>query len=89
MARELLGLMAAGDPLVQWIDVDITVQLRASAKVWRERFELDAGRPSIDDFFEDRYVAAQSTPADHVVETDGLSVTQIAMNLLKLVNSRQ
>lgn len=149
VARELLGLMAGGDPLVQWIDVDalwqhqpwrvddrtklmlqrnlqamlanaeaagvdvvivtwvyqtgefhklvadlaplnsalFTVQLRASDTVWRERFTLDTVRPAIDEFYEHRYLAAQSTPADHIIETDGLDVTQIATVILKLLNS--
>lgn len=149
VARALLGLVAGGDPLVQWIDVDalwqhqpwrvddrtklmlqrnlqavlanadaagvdvvivtwvyqsgefhklvadlaplnsetFTVQLRASATVWRERFTLDAVRPAIDAFYEHRYFAAQSTPADHIIETDGLSVTQIATMILRLLNS--
>jgi hypothetical protein len=55
--------------------------------VWRERFALDSARPAIDEFFEDRYIAAQSTPADYIVETDGLSVTQIALRILRLLNS--
>lgn len=151
VTRELLGLMTAGDPLVQRIDVDVdalwqhqpwrvddrtklmlqrnlqavlanadaagvdvvivtwvyqsgelhelvaglaplnsepfTVQLRASDAVWRERFALDAVRPAIDEFFEHRYLAAQSTPADHIIETDGLDVIQIASMILKVLKS--
>jgi hypothetical protein len=64
-----------------------TVQLRASDAVWRERFELDAARPVIDEFYEHRYFAAQSTPADHIIETDSLDVSQIATMILKLLNS--
>jgi hypothetical protein len=64
-----------------------TVQLRASDTVWRERFTLDTVRPAIDEFYEHRYLAAQSTPADHIIETDGLDVTQIATVILKLLNS--
>jgi hypothetical protein len=64
-----------------------TIQLRATAPVWRERFALDAVRPAIDEFYEHRYSAAQSTPADHIIETDGLNVTQIATKILRLLNS--
>lgn len=65
-----------------------TVQLRASDEVWRERFTVHAGRPAIDDFFEHRYLSAQSTPADYIIETDGLEVPQIASMLLRVLNSR-
>jgi hypothetical protein len=53
------------------------VQLRASDAVWRERFARDAVRPALDEFYEHRYFAAQPTPADHIIETDGLDVTQL------------
>lgn len=64
------------------------VQLRASDAVWRERFARDAVRPGIDEFYEHRYLSAQSTPADHIIETDGLDATQIASMVLTVLNSR-
>ncbi|WP_457962507.1 AAA family ATPase [Arthrobacter sp. D1-29] len=64
----------------------VTIQLRASASVWHERFTLDSARPAIDDFFEHRYLAAQSTPADYIIETDELSESQIATKIFRLLN---
>ncbi|HEY1179227.1 MAG TPA: hypothetical protein VGF17_23990, partial [Phytomonospora sp.] len=44
-----------------------TVQLLAREATWRERWAADPARPPIDEFFTDRYRAAQATPADFAV----------------------
>jgi len=50
----------------------MTVQLRVNEAEWRQRFADDCSRPPIDTFFLDRYRAAQTTPADRVIDTTGL-----------------
>ncbi len=55
-----------------------TVQLRLSEASWRHRFTADVDRPSIDQFFEDRYRQAQTTDADHVIDVDGVASNEIA-----------
>lgn len=55
-----------------------TVQLRAGEPTWRARFTADTARPEINAFYTDRYRAAQATPVDHVIETDGLDVRSVA-----------
>lgn len=56
----------------------VSVQLLAGERVWRDRWATDAGRPPIDDFYEDRYRTAQTTPADFAVNTDDLDVAATA-----------
>lgn len=64
----------------------MSVQLRASAKTWRARFEADPDRPPVNDFFKSRYAGAQTSPADHVVLTDDLDVVGVARRVADLVN---
>lgn len=62
-----------------------SVQLHASHETWSSRFEADPERPSLDDFYQSRYAAAQVTPADYIVETDGLTPIEIAHRVAALV----
>ncbi|GIG68082.1 hypothetical protein Pen01_43770 [Phytomonospora endophytica] len=55
-----------------------TVQLLAGETTWRERWAADDSRPPIGEFFEDRYRAAQATPADFAVATDGVDAVTAA-----------
>jgi len=49
----------------------LRVQLVADEAPWRARFEADVERPPLNDFFIDRYRAAQLTPVDHRVDVSG------------------
>jgi chloramphenicol 3-O-phosphotransferase len=55
-----------------------SVQMHAGYDTWSRRFAMDPERPSLDEFYRSRYTAAQETPADHVVETDGLTPIEVA-----------
>ena len=63
----------------------VSVQLRAERDTWRRRFEADPKRPSVDAFYMGRYTAAQTTPADHVVNTDGLSSIEVGRRVAVVV----
>ncbi len=65
-----------------------TVQLCMGETSWRQRFTADVTRPSIDQFFEDRYKQAQTTAADHVVEVDGLAPNEIAIAVSNAIGLR-
>jgi hypothetical protein len=54
-----------------------TVQLLIDETAWRTRFGAD-DRPPIDEFFRDRYRAAQQTPADHRIDVSTLDATATA-----------
>lgn len=56
----------------------VSVQLLADEETWRGRWAADPVRPPIDDFFEDRYRTAQTTPADFAVDTAGLDAATTA-----------
>jgi len=62
-----------------------TIQLLASERSWRKRFEGDADRPAIDDFYVRRFTEAQATPADHSVATDHLTPQEVAVEVGRLV----
>ena len=62
-----------------------SVQLHASHETWSDRFEADSERPSLNDFYQSRYAADQVTPADYVVETDGLTPIEIAHRVAAVV----
>ena len=49
----------------------VSVQLHAGPDTWRRRFQADPERPGLNEFYQGRYAAAQETPADHIVDTDG------------------
>jgi hypothetical protein len=63
-----------------------SIQLLAGHDVWSRRFESDRERPDVNDFYESRYAGAQATPADHVVETDGLSPMEVARRVAAVVH---
>ncbi|GAA2758977.1 hypothetical protein [Actinopolymorpha rutila] len=63
-----------------------SVQLHAGREVWARRFEADPERPSVNDFYRSRYASAQGTPADHVVETDGLTPMEVARRVAVVAN---
>lgn len=67
----VIGLAPAG------IEI-ITAQLTLGTSAWRARWTSDPTRPPIDLFFEDRYAAANSLSADHLLATDNRTVAQIA-----------
>jgi 2-phosphoglycerate kinase len=69
--HELVRSLTPADVVVE------TVQLVASEDRWRARFESDR-RPPIDAFYESRYAGAQSTPADHRIDTDDCDPEQVA-----------
>lgn len=62
-----------------------SIQLHATQSVWRHRFEQDPGRPHLDAFYLERYFATQTTPADHVIDTDGLEPDAVARALATIV----
>jgi predicted kinase len=64
----------------------VSIQLRADAETWRARFDADPDRPAVNDFFRARYEGAQSTPVDHVVQTDQLSAVGVARQVAELVD---
>ena len=55
-----------------------TIQLLVDEPAWRARFGSGRDRPPIDSFFASRYVDAQSTPADHLIDTTDLDPQQVA-----------
>lgn len=61
-----------------------SVQMHARYDTWSRRFAMDPERPSLDEFYRSRYAAAQETPADHVVETDGLTPIEVARRVAAL-----
>ncbi|MFI9824796.1 AAA family ATPase [Streptomyces sp. NPDC052013] len=76
--RLVTGLLPAGTTTV-------SVQLRADHDTWIRRFEADPMRPGVNDFYQGRYAAAQGTPVDHVVETDGLTPMDVARQVAALI----
>ena len=55
-----------------------SIQLHAGRETWRQRFEGDPERQGINEHHQERYTSAQATPADHVIDTDGLTPTDVA-----------
>lgn len=64
----------------------VSVQLRASPEVWRRRFEGDPERGEVDEFRQGRYASAQNIPADHVIETDGLTPLEVARRVGEILS---
>ncbi|MFD2473879.1 hypothetical protein [Amycolatopsis silviterrae] len=71
MRQLVTALLPPGTPT-------ISVQLRGNRDTWQQRFAADQARPEIDAFFRARYEAAQTTPADHFVDTDHRDVREVA-----------
>ncbi|MFD9890175.1 hypothetical protein ACFWY9_12605 [Amycolatopsis sp. NPDC059027] len=78
MQRLVTALLPAGTPT-------ISIHLRASYDTWRRRFEADPARPAVNDFFRARYEAAQTTTADHVIGTDGLTPLAVAHHVAGII----
>jgi chloramphenicol 3-O-phosphotransferase len=76
--RLVTGLLPAGAATV-------SVQLHADYDTWVRRFEADARRPGLNDFYRSRYTEAQATPADHVVDTDGIAPKEVARRVAALI----
>lgn len=76
--RLVTGLLPAGAATV-------SVQLHADQDTWVRRFEADSRRPGLNDFYRSRYVAAQATPADHVVDTGAMTPIEVARQVTALI----
>ncbi|HYD10603.1 MAG TPA: hypothetical protein VEA78_10905, partial [Acidimicrobiales bacterium] len=63
------------------------VQLVVDEATWRARVGADEARPPIDDFFAERYRAAQVTPADHVVDTTDRPADAVARAVMAIIGS--
>lgn len=63
----------------------VSVQLHAGHDAWARRFAGDPERPGLDETYESQYAAAQATPADHVVDTDGLAPAEIARRIAGVI----
>lgn len=63
----------------------VRVQLIADETSWRSRFESDTDRPPINDFYVDRYWAAQQTPADHQIDVSTHSPAEVAEVLVDVL----
>ncbi len=55
-----------------------SIQLLVDESTWRTRFGSSGDRPGIDSFYLGRYVGAQGTPADHVIDTTTLGPQEVA-----------
>ena len=63
----------------------MSIQLHASRETWCRRFEADPERRGINEYYHERYASAQATPADHVIDTDGLTPTEVAHRLAEVI----
>jgi hypothetical protein len=77
--HHVITALLPGDAVV------LSVQLHASFDTWVRRFESDISRPAVNDFFRDRYAAAQATSTDHVVDTDDVDAGEVARIVARLV----
>ena len=55
-----------------------TIQLLVDETTWRARVGSAGDRPAIDSFYIDRYLGAQSTPADCSIDTTSLDPQSVA-----------
>lgn len=62
-----------------------SIQLHAGRDVWRRRFEGDPERRGINEYYQERYASAQATPADHVIDTDGLAPVEVARRVAEII----
>lgn len=62
----------------------MSIQLHAGRETWQKRFEGDPERPGINEYYQERYASAQATPADHVIETDGLTPIEVARRIAEV-----
>lgn len=62
-----------------------SIQLLVDETTWRARFGSAGNRPDINSFYVSRYVGAQSTPADHFVDTTELDPPQTAEALADIL----
>jgi chloramphenicol 3-O-phosphotransferase len=63
----------------------MSIQLHASPETWRQRFEDDPERRGINEYYQERYASAQTTPADHIIDTDGLTPIEIARRVAEIL----
>ena len=63
----------------------VSIQLHASRATWQQRFEADPERRGINEHYEARYASAQTTPTDHVIDTDGLTPMEVARRVAEVV----
>jgi hypothetical protein len=64
-----------------------SIQLLVDESAWRARFGSGGDRPPIDSFYVSRYVGAQSTAADHFLDTtelDPLRAAEVLADMLGL-----
>lgn len=62
-----------------------SIQLHAGRETWARRFEGDPERSGINEYYQGRYASAQATPADHVIETDGLTPLEVAHRIAEII----
>ncbi|MBR7837800.1 hypothetical protein KDL01_31285 [Actinospica durhamensis] len=62
-----------------------SIQLHAGRETWQRRFEGDPERRGINEYYQERYASAQTTPADHVIDTDGLTPTDVARRVAEII----
>jgi chloramphenicol 3-O-phosphotransferase len=62
-----------------------SIQLHAGREAWQQRFEGDPERRGIDDYYQERYTSCQATPADHVIDTDGLTPVEVARLIAEIL----
>jgi chloramphenicol 3-O-phosphotransferase len=62
-----------------------SIQLHAGRETWQQRFEGDPERHGINEYYQGRYTSAQATPADHVIDTDGLTPIEVARRVAEVL----
>ena len=63
----------------------MSIQLHAARETWQRRFEGDPDRRGINEYYRERYASAQATPADHVIDTDGLTPIEVARRVAEVL----
>jgi chloramphenicol 3-O-phosphotransferase len=63
----------------------VSIQLLVDETTWRARFGSGGNRPALDAFYVSRYVGAQSTAADHFVDTTELDPLRTAETLADIL----
>lgn len=81
-SAEMHGLVAG---LLPPTATSVSIQLHASRETWCQRFEADLERRGINEYYQGRYASAQATPADHVIDTDGLTPIEVARRVVEVI----
>lgn len=63
----------------------LSIQLHAGREMWQQRFEGDPERRGMNEHHRERYTSAQATPADHVIDTDGMTPIEVARRVAELL----